>query len=310
MRVKKWSIKMAEPTKAPAAPPQGGTKVAIEPLKPGITPETKLPEPLTPVEKRMLKAKIDGKEIEIDEDSAIRAFQKERASEKRFQDAAQMKKQAEGFLRMLKESDANPLVLEEIMNDPSIGVNFRKVAEQYLYEKIKFEQLSPDERKKAELKQELAQMEQAKQEQLRLQQEEELNQQTEQWREHYTQEINTALDKSDLPRTQYTIAQMARYILMGQQRGMELSADEIIPLVKRDYQNMIMELFSKLPADKLTNFVGEDLLKKLREADLAKVKGGIGAKTTEPTGASTVPMSPKPLSKDEWRNKIHQRANA
>ncbi len=292
-------------TPVPAAPAaKGDANVNTAPAVPGAKPGE------TPIEaaKRMLKAKIDGQDVEVDEEAAIRAFQKERASEKRFQEASKMRKQAENFLTMLKASTKDPRVLERIMKDPSIGGDFRQVAESYLYEIIQNEKLSPTERENKELKDKLAQQEAERAEQQRVQQEEQLEKLTVESRENYQKDIIETLDKSDLPRTEYTIAQMARYMLMALQRGKELKASDTVDLVRRDYEKMVGSLLKNLPPDKLASFMGEDGIKKIRDFDLAKVRGG-NAGSKKPDATPTAPAGEKPLSREEWRQRIHARAN-
>src|SRR5439155_16062490 len=75
---------------------------------------------------RKLKLKVDGREEELPEEEVVKWAQMGRAAQKRFQEASEKRKQAEDFIRMLKEDPIS------VLSNPAIGVDFRKLAEEYL----------------------------------------------------------------------------------------------------------------------------------------------------------------------------------
>lgn len=258
--------------------------------------------------KRKLKAIIDGKEIEADEDEVIKGFQRSKAADKRFEDAAKMRKQAETFINLLKRSANDPKVLEEIIAHPSIGGNFKKIAEQYLYDIIQRESMTPEQRELAETKEKLSQFEREKQEAEKAETQRQMTELQNKYTKEYQTQIIQALDKSGLPKSEFTISRMARYMHMGLTRGVELKADDVLDLVRQDYYNDLRS-FGTLPADKLVEILGEDVIKKLREFDLAKVRGSQGGGEVPPTQQEPKPASgKKPLTTEEFRKLAAQRA--
>lgn len=123
-----------------------GTKAVREPGTDGKAPEG------TP-EKRSLKwrAKVDGSEedVELDEETIKREYQKWKASDKNFREAAKMRKEAEDRLSQYKK-DRWKLFKDD-------GLDPYQEAENLLIDKIKMEQMSPAERRAYELEQENAQ---------------------------------------------------------------------------------------------------------------------------------------------------------
>lgn len=301
--------------KAPASPgsaPEGGQKPpeGANPPAGGKKPG----ESAAAAAKRMLKAIVDGKEVEVEEEAAIRAFQKEKASEKRFGEASALKKQAEQFLQQLKRGTSDPRVMAEIIKkiDPEKG-DFRKIAEDYLYQLIQDEQLSPEQKELKAAREKLAEVERQEQERI----EAEKNQQASELQQKFTKEYQTdiigALEQSGLPKTEYTVARMARYMHMALVRGVELKAADVVDFVWKDYQRDL-GAFRSLPAEKLLDMIGPELADKIREFDLAKLRNGGGsapADTTKPPipGESKEFHGKKePLTKDEFRERARQRA--
>jgi hypothetical protein len=259
--------------------------------------------------KRKLKAIIDGKETEVDEEEAIRSVQKVKAAEQRFAEASKMKKQAQQFLTQLKQATTDPRIMAQILKHPQINGDFRKIAEKYLFDLIQEEQLSPEQKELKQVKEQLAQHEEAK----RAAKEQELTkQQSELVAKHtkdYQTEIITTLDNSGLPKTEYTIARMARYMHMGLSRGVTLKAADVVDFVWKDYQRDLGAMRS-LPIDRLLEMIGPEVADKIREFDLGKVRNGQGAgnpPATPPTSGGNR-IKKEALTVDEFRKRAADRA--
>ena len=97
------------------------------------------------VEAALKKLKIKGREVEVDDSKYHEFAQKGAAATETWQEAAKMKRDAEAFIHELK---TNPL---KVLKDPNLGVDMRKIAEQFIWEQMQEESLSPeqiDQRKK------------------------------------------------------------------------------------------------------------------------------------------------------------------
>ena len=86
---------------------------------------------VTPAEIRKMKLKVDGVESEYGEDEVIRYAQQGKAANKRFEEAATMRREAEQMVNLIKRDP------RAVLEDPRIGLNFRQIAEEYLADQLK-----------------------------------------------------------------------------------------------------------------------------------------------------------------------------
>ena len=288
---------------------------AQAPAKPATVPE-KPATPVTQAEKRFLKAKVDGKEMDVPEEEAIAAWQKKSSSEQRFQEAAKLRKESEQFIQTLKQAAVNPKVMEQLLKHPAIGGDFKKIAEQYLYEIIQRESMSPEQKELYEIKEKLALQEERAKQLEEEQKNAQMSQLEQQYTADYQKDIITTLEQAGLPKSESTVGRMARYMYMGLQRGVELKASDVVDMVKQDYVNDIKSLFGSLPPEQMIGMLGEDLAEKIRKHDLAKLKGGINGQQSGPTNSQPEikPKSKfqkkKSMTMDEFKQLVKQRAES
>jgi len=130
-------------------------------------PATPAPEP-TP-EVRKYKVKVDGAEAEVDETELVASYQKGRSADKRFQEAAELKKQVLDFVENIKNNPTE--LLSQLGHDP------KEWARQLLLAEIEAEEAlkDPNAKRIAGLEkklQELENMESKKAQELKAKQEE------------------------------------------------------------------------------------------------------------------------------------------
>jgi len=214
---------------------------------------------------------VDGQEIEVTTEELIRNFGKGKAADKRFNEAAQMRKQAEGFINKLKSQEG----FLEIAQDPRLGLDLEDIAEKFLMNKIRQSQMSPEEKSTYEKLQRLEALEREKEEVARLQAEKENAALQAKYTEDYQKDIISALDQSGLPATEHTVKRMAYYLSKALEEGYELKSKDVVDLVKADYINEIKSLYGKLDGQKLMEMLGEDVAKKIRATDLSRIKNPI-----------------------------------
>jgi hypothetical protein len=220
------------------------------------------------------------------------------SSNKKFQEAAKIRKQSEQLINLLK---TDPM---SVLQHPSLGHDVRKIAEEFLYQRLQEDKMTPAERELMEVKEKLRQKE-AEENAVK---EAETEKQNATLRAHYedeyTKDILSTLKVSGLPQTSSTVKKMAYYMYQGLERGVELKASDVVKLVEEDYKRDIQEFITPLDSDRLTNFLSEDLLKKIRSIDLARLKKPgqvVPAKDQAPSSNSTT--SPKKISIEEWRER-------
>jgi len=260
---------------------------------------------------RKFKLKYGEEEVELDEPELIRRAQLGFGAEKRLQEAAQANKKAMKVLEewnQLTSLIKDPRKAFEIFRHPSIGLDPEKIAEDLIYEKIQREQMTPEQKEAAELKARLMRLEDEKKAQEQEAQTQQMKALEEKYTNDYQSKIISTLEKAGLPKNRRTVARMANYMLAGLQEGVELDPSDVIELVRKDYLEDIQGLFGQLEGDKLLEVLGEDVAKKIRATDLARIKG----KAKDPQAKNEPPpkVEKKKMTKEDWREYMERQASA
>jgi hypothetical protein len=95
---------------------------------------------------------------------------------------------------------------------------------------------------------------------------------TQQEYERIDSQMTTAIEKSDLPKSAYVVKKLAEYMMIGAQNGIDLTAEDLVPLVREEIMNDLQTLISAMGEDKVENFIGKDILNKIRKKNIAKAK--------------------------------------
>ena len=258
---------MSEETAAQA--PEGEPTGQLDGINPAMkeeAPAEKEAKKEAAVAAAMKKLKVKGKEIEVDEANYHAFAQKGAAATETWQEAAKMKRDAEAFVHRLK---TNP---REVLLDPSLGLDFRKIAEEYLWEQIQDEQLSPEEKATRSRDRELEKYRAAEKETESKAAEAKAKELHNHYAADYDRQITTALSKSGLPKTTGTVRRMTDYMLHDVRAGISRDPSEYIDQVRQDYIHDIQELFGQTDGDTLLKLLGDETGKKLRLADLKRLK--------------------------------------
>jgi len=217
---------------------------------------------------KVWKLKVNGKEIEFDasnEEKVKAEVQKAFAAQEKFQHAAKVQKQAETFLEMLQRDP------ETVLSHPSLGVNLREFAENYLYKQLQEERLSPEEKQARTEKQELERYRAEREEQKKVQEAEKMEQLKEQYRQDYQQKFISALEKTGIPKTDWSIKRMADYMREAIKRGhTNITPEDVAPMVKQDWLAAQRELLSSLDGEQLIEMVGRDTAEKIRKHQVSQ----------------------------------------
>lgn len=267
--------------------------------------EVKAEAEATPAEKKeaaaiLKKLKIRGKEMEVDDSKYHEYAQKGAAATETWQEAAKMKKEADAFMARLKSDPRS------VLTDPNLGIDFRKVAEDFLYDKITEESLSPEQKAQRDKERRLEILEAQAKERAESESERERQAEHNHYRNEYDQKITKALTASGLPKTTGTVRRVAEYLRQDIQDGIDRDPAEYIETVRQDYIEDIKELISKLDGKTLIKMFGEETAKKMRISDLERLKS-----TTPTEGQRFVPGKgspaadkPKKLSGKDWERDV------
>lgn len=253
------------------------------------------------------KIKVDGKEEEVDLETLKREFSKSKAADKRFVEAAKLRKESEQLIEELKK---NP---RKVLENPKLGVDFRKMAEDYLREQIELEMMTPEQKKIREYEKLLAEKE-SEQAEIRHQQEIAREEALfKHYAEDYDKSISAALLTAGLPRSPRTVARMAELMERSIEFGIDVKPADLVPEVRKTYINDIKDLFSSADGDTLLAILGDDIANKIRKSDLKRLTQAAPEFTkSESTRAPRTPSSSKEkgreyISVHEWREQLEKK---
>lgn len=257
---------------------------------PGKAPaEAKAPsETAVATEIRRMKLKVDGHELDLPEDEVIKLAQMGKSASKRYEEAAALrresaaeKQQAEQFFGMLRD----PQKLAKLLADPRVGIDVKKWAEQYVWDQIQEERLSPAEKKARDNERKLAEIEDrdknAKAEADKQQDAALISH----YEGDYEKKITEALGMGGVPKTPMTVRRMAHYMRIAFKNDLDITPRDLVDRVRQDFLAEQRELFGAVDGDALIGLLGEDTAKRLRNADLKRLKttqGDSGFRTPEP----------------------------
>jgi len=232
---------------------------------PGAAPGETVSETLA----RMYKVTVDGEELEVDEDELKKGYSHARAAQKRMQEAAMSRKEAEQVLRMFKENPRQAM--------GRLGIDVRQLAESVIQDELSEAMLSPEQKELRQYKKQLEEYqnnEKSAREQYEAQQQE---QEMARYTEQVQSEIVSTLDTAGLPKTERTVGRIAHYMQAALSAGYSnVTPADVIEYVKNDYISDFKSFMGGMSEEQIEMFLGADVL---RKAAKATVKGGMPVKT-------------------------------
>ena len=250
---------------APAVP-----VVAETPAKTEAPKVEEIDPSLTPVAKHKIKWGDQEKEVTVEE--AVKLAEKAFGIENKAREASTKAEQAQAVLDMLVN---NPAAFKKRAIAAGIPAEqIRKLATDILYEEMELNSLTPEQRELRELK-----AKQAEADDLRKQTEEaakkaEVDKKTADWAQKFEKELQTALEKKQLPMSRLTLALAAQYVDAGLAQQKEYTVEQVLPYVMRDLKNIHMSTMGQLEGEALLNYIGDDLSNKVAAARVARYKKG------------------------------------
>jgi hypothetical protein len=304
-------VKMSEVSSGASAPAEAsvGSEGAVEQQAGGQQP-TKPDAGTKPVEQpsdgtgvKKYKVKVNGEDMEVTEDELIQGFQTRKAADAKFREAAMARKQAEEFISLLKK---DPI---KVLSHPSLGIEFRKLAEEYLYNQLEEEMMDPKDRELKKYKAIMEEQERARDERAKAEQEAQIEQLKAEYSQNYVKDITEALQNTGLPKNEFTVKKIAFYMAEALKRGYSLTAKQVAPLVKEDYIKEQKALYSSLDGDMLVQLLGDDLVGKIRKYDVNKVKAKTPPSTPKEQPVSQAPKAKKTSKKsyEEYMKEVYSK---
>lgn len=263
---------MADIAAAPAVASANTQEAANDPTKlipSKATPAAAGAESLGDIAKEAIrkhKLKVDGQEVEVDDEELKRGYTHQRAANKILQEGKAARKQAEEFIAMMKDKGKLWDAAKKLGHDP------RKLAEEYLAAQLEDELMDPRDKELRDTKQRLKQLEDLDKEQKKQAEEKVHNQLKAKYAEEYSNQFVKALESSGLPPTKPMVADMAKYIQRSAQLGFKMTAEEAAKLVKEDIQAKLQRVIGESDGETLIKLLGDDVANKVRKWDTSRIK--------------------------------------
>lgn len=210
---------------------------------------------------------VDGQKLQLTREELMQGFQLGAASHKRFQEAARLKREAESALNKLKE---NPI--EAFIAAGGDEAAFRSLAEQFLYDKISYEKMSPEEQELADLRRYKEQQEASRQTEAQRKQQEATEKEASMHQETFAKEFTSALESAGVPTSEKAIAAIAQIKLTALEEGYDLPTELAVQQYQQEQNDLINSYLGSLDADRLVGVIGKDRMKEIRKRELAGLK--------------------------------------
>lgn len=185
------------------------------------------------------------------------------------------------------------------------GYDPRQLAEEYLTQAIEEDMLPENEKELRRVRQEKEELERQYKEELTRREQEQMQVAIQQAQQEISNNIIDALESSSLPKSPEVVKRIANYMLIAEQKGINVNPKQVIPLVEEDFRNLNAQILKSLDPTKRISYIGEDLLKQIRQDDLARLK------TSQSQSSQSVPKSKQPtnkkITKEEWRRELAER---
>jgi len=258
------------PVTAPAAPVQSEAQ----------TEATEAPEgKQTPPKKKaptIRTFKVGDEEVNLSDEDIARDYKKWKGADAKFREAADMTKSVQNFMKALEE---NP---EEVLSNPNLPINKKKLAEKWLIAQIESElnPADPRDQKLTEAERKLKEYQDKEAAENQTKEQQELAQRVEQRKTSLSKTLSDAMQATDLSKhpesAAATLREMALYMRAAKERGEDVTPQELVEHIHNNRFNQFYTLANQLEGEDLIEFLGEEVVKRMRKADLARIKAARG----------------------------------
>jgi hypothetical protein len=253
------------------------------------------------INERQLKALWGLPENEPITDKEFKTMVSSYKAQKTSDIATRNAKQQEKLVKEIAEMiQTNPFELLK-----RAGYDPRQLAEEYLTQAIEEDMLPENEKELRKVRYEKEELERQYKEELSRREQEQMDVAIQQAQQEISNNIIDALENSSLPKSPEVVKRIANYMLIAEQKGINVNPKQVIPLVEEDFRNLNAQILRSLDPTKRISYIGEDLLKQIRQDDLARLK------TSQSQSSQSVPKSKQPankkITKEEWRRELAER---
>ena len=259
---------------------------------------------------RNVRVTVDGEDMTLPLQEVLGGYQRAKASNKRFEEASRLRKQAE-----MSSRDAQTILdalggedfdkFERLLRAGGADRHLDQLMEQRIKERLHYEAMSDDERRRFDFDKERKQFEQERDRHRRSR----LEAQTQHAQGQILNQFSTTLSSHGInPGSEdyaYYVQHMAQHALEAHRAGVQIDPGECFDLVERERTAPARRRLQGLDPDGLIEFLGEETLAKLRKADLARLKRDqVPRKPRSPRAKTSRGDKAKTVSPDEFLAKL------
>lgn len=213
--------------------------------------------------------KVNGKEVKVPKSKLEMYAQLGLASDEKFKEAKKMREEADKILATAKTEKS---AIKSLMAAGYSKQEARQIIEEELLKEYEYEDLSPEEKKRREMEEELKQYK-TKEEREKAERDEIARQREEQ--EYFRKlddELADAIKTSNLPKHPVFGKFALQYMASSAAQDLDISAKDAMKLVEQDFLSVVQELLSDLDAKTLKSWLGDKKLRSLREEAVSELK--------------------------------------
>jgi hypothetical protein len=243
--------------------------------------------------------KVDGETLELSKEEMVRYAQLGKAGQKKMQEAAEYKKQVNEFIQLLKNDP------KAVLNDPSIGIDVVKFAQQILSEQLEEESKSPEQREQERLKAELEALRKEKKDNEEKSKKEAENAKMQQYENEISDKIIKIMEAGKLPNTPRYLRTVADIMLTAIENNLDISPERAASIAREEVLNDNKKLYENMSDEEFEDFLGPDLVKRIQKRSVKKIQVAKAAPPSKPaaTGQATpkVEEAPKKMSLKDFQ---------
>lgn len=299
------------PTSAPqtagnAAPADAKTGTATAPEGSAPGPAQAAAEAIAEVKHKL---KIGGEEKELPLSEILKLAQKGEGADRKFNEAAAVRKEMERIINALPQdpvgaiaqlmgdkSKAARAVLDSMLRDPEV----REELELAMVERLKYEGMPEDQRKKVDEERDLRAKAKRLEEIEREQEERQGRELEQQAHAHFAQRFSSALGEAKVPVNEHTMARMAIHAERAIAKRTKTTMAELAQKVRAELVGDVGGYLGGLDIEALADFLGEEKLAGLRKRDIEKLKSSSAApvQRTPPSASNGARPAKKAAQKE------------
>ena len=249
------------------------------------------------------KVKIDNKELDVPYEQLVSDYQERQASQKRFQEAAKLKKEVDSFIGSLKSGDLK--MLKNIIPPDQL----RQFAEQELLEYVEYESLPEAEkrrmqaeRERDEYKKQVETVKEAEQRQYMQQIEQQAAQELDVEIGQAIRELKASIGiDPKQPVEPWFVDHVARLMLAHletDETAERMPAKVATERAWKGVENTVVSYLNSIPADKVIAMLPRNLRDAIRKADVGEAVTQLHQKSRAPVDEKPRVRKEKPSTND------------